>query len=159
MAIDFLALKNECINNPNNYSDPTTGLTLTQAWVGGFDQVCVNILNRVRNSITIGRSDVAPSEVIEAIAINQFVSNVPVIHASWFESFSQLPAVRLVSVDANGVSTDSQVMKNLMLLLANQSASENRLRALATRKGSRTEQLFGEGTVLVPDHIITARSA
>ena len=159
MAIDYAVLKTECQTNPNGYSDAASGLTLSQAFAAGADALCADILNRVRNTITIARSNVAPQEVIEAIRITDFVANATTIQASWFESFTQLLSVQLVNVDAAGVVTDKRVITNLLGLLTNGSASENRLRALATRKGSRAEQLFGEGTQLTSADVLQARSA
>lgn len=159
MAVDYTALKTECQTNPLNLSDTASGLTLKAAYTAGADALCADILNKVRNSINIGRSDVKPQEVIEAIAVNQFAANITNIQSGWFESFSQLLSVQLVKVDAAGVSTDTRVMTNLLILLQNGSASETRLRNLATRKGSRAEQLFGENTIITDRDIISSRSA
>lgn len=159
MAIDYVALKTECQTNPNGYTDPTSGLTLQAAYTGGSDALCAQILNGIRQAINVGRSDVKPQEVVEAIAIGQFAANITAIQSSWFESFTQLLTVQLVTVDAAGVVTDRRVMTNLLLLLTNGSSSESRLRTLATRKGSRAEQLFGEGAALTDQDIIKARAA
>lgn len=163
MTIDYATLKAECQTNPNGYTftdqQANTTQTLVQWFAAGADAVCADILNKIRSTIDIARSNVTPQEVIEAIAINQFAANITTIQSSWFESFIQLPTVQLLKVAANGTVSDTRVMNNLLLLLTNGSSSETRLRALATRKGSRAEQLFGEGIMLSASDITTARNS
>ena len=137
MAIDYVALKAEIQTDPNTY-----GYAAMVA-VGNMQGVA-DALNKVRNAIDIPRPDVTPQEVLEAIAVNHFVANANVLYASWFESITQLPSLRVLNADG----TDTRVMTNIMAILTNGSQSETRIRNLAKRKGSRAEQLFGVGTVL-----------
>lgn len=137
MAIDYVALKTEIQTDPNTY-----GYAAMVA--AGNMQGVADALNRVRASIDIPRHDVTPQEVLEAIAVAHFISNPNTLYASWFESITQLPMLRILNADG----TDSRVMTNLMAILTNGSLSETRLRNLAKRKGSRAEQLFGVGTFL-----------
>jgi hypothetical protein len=106
------------------------------------------VLNLARAGISFPRPDVTPLEILEAIKVTDFVSNPNVLYASWFESLTQFSSVRILKTDG----ADTRVMTNLMTILANGSASETRLRALASRLGSRAEQLWGMGsTVSVMD--------
>lgn len=159
MAIDYAALKAECQNNPNGYSytdvASNTTLTLAQWYVAGADAAVAACLNRSRVGISIVRSDVAPHEVLEAIRVQDLNTTTNVVAGSWFESVMQAPAMRLFKTDG----TDTRVLTNIMFLLANGSQSEVRLRALATRRGSRSEALFGEYTMLTTQDIQAARAA
>lgn len=159
MAIDYGALKAECQNNPNAYSYTDTAsnttLTLAQWYAAGADAVCAAILNRRRGAITIPRSDVVPQEILEAIRIQDLNTTTNIVAGSWFESVMQSPTMRLLKTDG----TDTRVLTNIMFLLSNGSGSEARLRALATRTGSRAEQLFGEATVISTADMIAARAA
>lgn len=148
MAVDLLALKNECLNDP-------TALGLTAPYNAGQDSIVADLLNRVRNAINIPRSDVSPQEVIEAIRITDFVANATTIQSSWFESFTQLLSVRLIKTD----NTDTRVLTNLLGLLVNGSASETRLRAVGLKKGSRIEQLFGEFEFVTVTQVSLSHSA
>ena len=101
------------------------------------------------------RPDVNPLEILEAIAVDDFVTSQTVLMGSWFESLTQYPSVRILK--ENG--SDTRVMTNIMKVLKNGTASETRLRALASRNGSRVEQLFGVGTTVSAADIAQALRA
>ena len=117
------------------------------------DQACADALNLARAAISFPRPDVTPLEILEAIKITDFIANATALYASWFESLTQFPSVRILKADGS----DARVMTNLMTILANGSASETRLRALATRLGSRAEQLWGMGTTVNYQQVAGAR--
>lgn len=127
-------LKTELTTDPNGYG-------YAAIISGGNWQLVANAVNEVRSAISIPRPDVTPMEILEAINVQDFISNANVLYASWLESLTQFPSVRILK--ENG--SDARVMTNIMKVLTNGSASETRIRALASRTGSRAEQLFGPG--------------
>ena len=167
--VNIAQLRTECLTNPNGYSytDPGSGTTqtLAQWYAAGADNIVAEILNTTRAGIAIYRSDVTPQEVTEATAVANFVpaGSQTLYGAAWYKNFGSLPVVRLLTK----TGADSRVMTNLLLLLTNGTASENRLRALGSRSGSRAEQLWGctttnepgcEYVTVQPFHVAQARS-
>ena len=167
--VDLQQLRTECLTNPNGYTytDTASGttLTLSQWYAAEADNIVAEILNTTRAGIVIYRSDVTPQEVTEATAVANFVpaGSQTLYGAAWYKNFGSLPVVRLLTK----TGADSRVMTNLLLLLTNGSASENRLRALGSRSGSRAEQLWGcattneagcEYVTVQPFHVAQARS-
>lgn len=108
-------------------------------------------LNLSRAAIIFPRPDVTPLEILEAINVQDFVASgqQTILHGSWFESLTQYPSIRILKSDG----TDTRVLTNIMRLLTNASASETRIRALASRTGSRAEQLWGMGTVVTVEQV------
>jgi hypothetical protein len=167
--VDIAQLKAECQTNPNNYSytDPVAGTKTLQQWfLAGDDTIVAAILNQTRAGITIYRSDVAPNEVKEAIAVNQLTTSataaIAAVQAAWLNAFFNGDPVRLKTK----AGADSRALSNLMVLLTNASASETRVRALAERTGTRAEQLWGcttnndagcEYVTVTTDHVVRAR--
>lgn len=107
----------------------------------GDDAGVAALLNQTRPKaqISIPRPDVPPIEILEAIAAGDFIASPNTLAASWFESITQYPSVRLINANGN----DSRVMTNFMAILVNNSQSETRLRGLASRGGSIVEKLLG----------------
>jgi len=164
MAIDHVALKSELIN------DPAT-LGYAPFFAAGNDTGLTNILNFNRDGVTacpenavvgaaisIKRPDVSPSEILEAIDIRDFpaspaaVANIPLAQ-SWLESVTQFASIRFTKEDG----TKTTARKNIDRLVGNGNLSQDRLDAIATRFGSRAEQLFGAGTSVTLQDIATAR--
>lgn len=136
MAFTLAQLKTEILTtNPATYA--------ANVAIGAVGKVAEQ-LNEVQAGISIPRSNITPQEILEAIRVQDLNTTTNVVAGSWFESVMQSPSMRLIN--PNG--TDTRVLNNIMFLLANGSHSETRLRALATRTGSRAEQLWGEGTVV-----------
>lgn len=166
--VNLVELRTECLTNPNNYSytDPSAGTkTLAQWYALGDDTIVANILNQTRAGITIYRTDVAPDEVKEAVAVLQLTTTataaVAAIQAAWLNAFFSGSSVRLLT----RAGADTRVMSNLGALLG--TASETRVRALGSRTGSRAEQLWGctantgpgcEYVTVSPYHIQGARN-
>lgn len=144
-SIDYAALKTELQTDPNAYG-------YAALIAAGNMQGIADKLNQVRATISIQRPDVTPDEVLEAIRLSDLRSATTAVQASYMQSLLVLPNIRILK--ENG--TDARVLTNLMDILTNGSASETRLRALATRRGSRAEQLFGPGAWLSWSDITTA---
>lgn len=139
MAINYAALKAELQTDQNAYG-------YAAMIAAGQMQTIADTLNLSRVGISVPRPDVSPQELLEAIKVTDFIpANNARYHpmlGSYFESITQITPVRILK--DNG--TDTRVMTNIMTLLADGSASETRVRALASRRGSRAEQLFGPRT-------------
>ena len=148
MALDYAALKTEITTDPNAYGYAEFIATRT-------DWKVAALLNKTRAAIAVPRADVTPLEILEAIKVTDFVSNANALYAAWFQALAAYPSIRILNENA----TDTRVMTNLMTILANGSASENRLRALASRPGSRAEQLFGVGVTVADGDIGKALAA
>ncbi len=155
MAINYTTLKTECQTNPNGYSD--SGFTLAQAYSGGFDQLCANMLNASRAAVQIKRADISPSEIFHALDLTDLVTNAGATANSYLESLLTAPYnLRLVNDDGTNTPVQTNV---LALLKTGSSATKTRLVALQTRDGSRAEQLFGAGTFITALDIVQSRSA
>jgi hypothetical protein len=133
MPIDYIALKTELTTDPNSY-----GYAPLVA-VGSCGELA-DMINRVRNNITVPLASVTPAMLLEAISVDDFIvtANQTILMGSWFESLLQFANIRVLKDDG----TDTRVLTNIMKILKNGTASETRVRALASRKGSRAEQLF-----------------
>ena len=150
MTINYVQLKAELLTDPNAYGyAPLIAI--------GNDQGLADMLNLPRAAIVMPRPDVSPLEILEAIKVTDFVPTAQqsILYGSWLESVTQYPSVRILK--ENG--TDTRVMTNLMTILVNGSQSEVRLRALASRPGSRAEQIFGIGTTVAHMDIAQALRA
>lgn len=169
--VDLRQLRTECTTNPNGYSytDTTSGTTLTLAqwYAAGADNIVAEILNTTRAGIAIYRSDVSPNEVKEAITIGQLTSSatasIAALQGAWLNAFFGGEPVRLKTK----AGADARVLTSLLAVLTNGSSSETRVRALAERRGTRAEQLWGcatsndpgcENVVVQPFHVAQARS-
>lgn len=142
MAIDYLALKNEIANDP-------TAL----GYAGKEDNAIAVLLNQVRATIQIKRDNIMPSEVLEAIDSRDFVASPNAGLVAWFESVTQLRAIRLIRED----DTETTVLGNMRRLLTNSNASQTRVVALGKRDGSRAEQLFGANTIITDADVARAK--
>lgn len=145
VVIDYAALKTELQTDPNAYG-------YAPLIAAGNMQGLADKLNQVRAAISIPRPDVTPDEVLEAIRLSDLRSATTAVQSAYMQALLVLPNIRILK--ENG--TDARVLTSLMDILTNGSASETRLRALATRTGSRAEQLFGPGAWLSWSDITTA---
>lgn len=147
MAINYTALKAELQTDPQGlgYADPLSR---------GETQVVANILNEPRQNITIRRANIMPAEVLEVLDNRDFIATPNAAHVAWFESVTQLPALRLVKDDG----TDTRILGNLRRILENPGTqgSRARLTDIANRAGSRAEALFGRDTVIQSSDITIA---
>jgi hypothetical protein len=157
MAISYTALKTECQTNPLALTSSLTGLTLSQHFALGDDSIVADILNVARAAIQIKRADVSPSEIFHALDLVDLQSNPGAASNSWMEAVLTAPfTVRL----QNDNGTDTSVMTNLVSLLkVGTTATKTRVLALATRAGSRAEQLFGANTFITASDVAIARAS
>lgn len=160
--IDLVKLRNELTTDSRRYGYATP-ISL------GDDQGSADIINTIRDGtnppgsptaaggvasglITVRRSNIASTELLEAIDTRDFVTNATTIQASWFESVTQAPMIRLMNDDG----TNTRVLSNLIRLLGNTNATQTRLTAVATRPGSRAEELFGTDQIVSADQVAHA---
>jgi hypothetical protein len=146
------ALKTEITTDPAAIGYNTNNDVTNQNWLA-----LKNKINAVKPSIDVPRVDVAPSEILEAIDIRDLAIpgsvTQPGLAASWLESLTQLASVRMQKDDG----TDTTVLKNVKLLVVSAGqGSQARINALATRKGSRAEQLFGTGFAVSEQNVADA---
>lgn len=137
------ALKNELTADP-----------LAIGYATMSDAAAADALNLVRATITVRRKDILPQEVLEAIDSRDFVGTPNPAHVAWFESVTQLRAMRLENDDG----TETTTLGNLRRLLSSPTpqGSRARLTGVVTRQGSRAEQLFGTGAAI--EHIEVAQA-
>jgi hypothetical protein len=142
-------------------TDPTA-LGYAQ-WVAVNDLSYVaNLLNEVRSTIQVRRSDLSVKDIWEALLITDIVdagTTAPALSLErkqlmWLGGLSAIGTVRLTNDDG----TDTQVLANFKAVLKNPSGSRTRIAALAaeTRSGTRGEQLFGSGIVITAEHVDAA---
>lgn len=144
MAFTLLALKTELLTDP-------TSIYGTNVQTRD-DSIVAQIINQPRAAIRIRRADILSSEVVNAIDVadytplpvnpNSTAQSIERRYLSWLECVSGLPSIRLLNDDG----TDAPAIANFKAMFINgstQSPTYIRLTALATRDGSRSEQLFG----------------
>lgn len=118
------------------------------------------VMNLVRAGITVKRNDVMASEVIAAIDSRDFVTTPNAAHCAFVGALLTKGAP-LQFQDAQG--NDTNVLGNIKRLFVADDAnatpphvSRGALNTLATRSGSRAEQLWGAGTVVTEQNIADA---
>ena len=119
-------------------------------------QGAANVLNIVRPTIAIRRSDITASVIWEAILVSEMTAlpgsptavqlSTERRQLAWLSGLPAIGTIRL----ANDDGTDTQVFANLKAIFPAGSATRTRLLDLAaqTRLGSRAEQLYGTGTIV-----------
>lgn len=163
--IDYARLASEITTDPRGY-----GYAALVAI--GSDAGVADLLNLVRNGapgtvpttptadggsadgiIRIKRDDIQPAEVFHAIALADLINNPGASQLEWFNALLHATFdIRLV--DASG--QDTPVAANVKALVRAGTPTLARLQALATRVGSRAEELFGPRTVLT--HLDVAKA-
>jgi hypothetical protein len=111
--------------------------------------------NVIGAAITVRRPDIAAKELLEAVDTRDFINSPTVLQGSWFESITQQPTIRLVNDDGSNTTA----FGNFTRILNNTNGSQTRLAAIASRNGSRAEQLFGFGVGVSTDDIAQARQS
>jgi hypothetical protein len=114
------------------------------------------LMNLPRAGITVKRNDVMASEVIAAVDSRDFVTTPNAAHCAFISALLTKGAP-LQFQDASG--TDTNILGNIKRLLVADDAthtSRAALNALATRIGSRAEQLWGTGTLINEQNIADA---
>lgn len=150
-AAQTAALKAELTLDPLTYG-------YMVAWGASEPEVVAALINKVRDgtdgeaAITINRGDVDPREILEAIDVRDFIASPNALATAWFQSVTQLPLIRLANTDG----TKSVTRQNLDRAVTNGQGSQGRLDAIAVRRGSRAEQLFGADTLISVQDVTTA---
>lgn len=132
-------LKTEIDTDPNGY-----GLVALRN--AGNQQGIADALNLPRAAIPMRRDDVAGWELQEAIDLADLQPSANALNNPLAAAYLQsvLIATRnRIQTDA-GVAT--RIKTNVDALVRNTAGSQARVNALATRPGSRAEQLFGRDT-------------
>lgn len=161
MAISYVALKAELLNDPLTYGYATP-------IANGDDIAVAALINKLRNgtdgeaAITVRKPDVRSKDIWESIAVADFPSlsanpNATQLSTerrslSWMEGLANIPTIRLLNDDGS----DTPVIANLQAMFPAGSGTRNRLIALAQRVGSRAEQLFGPDVRVTSDDVATA---
>lgn len=159
MPMTLPALKSEITTDPVTY-----GYAANVA--AGEPEVVAAKLNKPRDgtdgeaAITVRRADILPQEIWGAILVTDYTAlpaspNAGQLSAerrylSWLTGLAAQPSVRLLNDDG----TDGPVVTNLTAMF--NGATRARLIALASRPGSRAEQLWGAGTTITTQNVSDA---
>lgn len=127
MAIDYAALKAEITNDQSGlgYAAAPNNLAVSE------------LLNAVRGTITVEKSSVPARELIGALAPAEYVA----LTQPQRDYLALLPALGAVDI-----RTGSSLRNALNSVFAAGSATRANYTALASRSGSRAEQVFGVDT-------------
>lgn len=124
-------------------------------YAGKPDNQCTALINAANSANPINRADITPAELLEVIDTRDFVTaNATPPACSWFESVTQLRAIRL----RNDNGTSTRTRQNLNRLLNDTNGSQTRFDALQVRDGSRAETLWGAGVVITDADIGAAKA-
>jgi hypothetical protein len=150
MAFTYAALKSEL------QTDPTV---IGYAALGTNDVAKAAALNLPRAAITIRRSDVSAKELWEAIDVSDYTAlgaspNATQLsterrYLAWLTGLPAFGSVRILNDDGS----NGPVAVNLLAMFPNGSPTRARIVALASRQGSRAEQLFGEGVAITAQDV------
>jgi hypothetical protein len=147
MAIDYTVLKTELNTDPNayGYAAPRNA---------GNDVTLAELVNLVRATIQIRRSDITPQEVAAAIDVVDYTAlpgsptaaqlSTERRFLAWLTAVFALPTMRLLNDDGS----NGPIISNFQAMFGAATGTRTRLIALASRNGSRGEQLFGAGTII-----------
>jgi hypothetical protein len=157
MAMTDASLRSELQTDP-------AGLGYAPYRAAGNHQALADLLNWPRDgvtapplagapagaAITVRNPSISAADLLEAIDNRDFATTPNAAHVAWFESITQQRTIALLNEDG----TNNRVLGNLnRLITSDTQGSRTRLLALATRRGSRAEQLWGPGTVVTIDDI------
>jgi hypothetical protein len=158
MAMTDAALRSELQADP-------AGLGYASHLAAGNHQALADLLNWPRDgvtappvagaptgaAITVRNPSISAADLLEAIDNRDFATSPNAAHVAWFESITQQrTTIALLNEDGS----NNRVLGNLnRLITSDTQGSRTRLLALATRRGSRAEQLWGPGTVVTIDDI------
>lgn len=155
MAINYATLKTEISTDP-------AALGCVALFNAGNDNGLAEVLNFVRDgvaacpvngivgaAITVFRNDIVPKEVVNAITSTDFSAATQI----------QISKLNLLFIATPIDATLANVRANFSGIFpaATFPTTNANLVALASRNGSRAEQLFGTGTRLTAGDIATAR--
>ncbi|MEO0166747.1 MAG: hypothetical protein ABIL39_11495 [candidate division WOR-3 bacterium] len=140
MAIDYITLKNEFVNDPRGY-----GYTIY--WENGQDWKLAELINEVRNNIKIDRELVNAYEVFECIVPEEWAALTT----------QEKERIRLIlamgQVNLKGANTRAA----FQAAFGTGTTTRANLINLLKRNGSRAEELFGAGTSITWEDVAKAR--
>ncbi len=139
MALSLAGLKIELQTDPNAYGYAATG---------GDEAAKAALLNQVRAQISISRGIVPAREVVEATVAAEWAS----LSAAEKQRYQTITGAGEVNTEA------ANIQAAFLAMFAGGTATRTALIALATRSGSRAEQLFGVGVVVSHQDIAAALS-
>lgn len=132
MAINYAALKTELTTDP---------LTLGYAplWATGNDWELADMLNAVRQTIDIDRGVIDSYEIINATTPSEWAA----LSSAEKQRYQTLTGAGQVD------SQNANVRATFQAMFGAGTATRTALSDLLTRKGSRAEQLFGQGVSMM----------
>jgi hypothetical protein len=160
MAVNLAALKTEIQTDPLTYGyAPLVAANRPGA--------VAELLSRIRDgtdgeaAITVRRADISSQEIVQAIDVADYTAlpgsptaaqlSAERRYLAWLTLIAAAPTVRLLADDGS----NTPVVANLLAMFP-ASGTRTRLLALASRFGSRSEQLFGTGTLVTSTDVIEA---
>lgn len=155
MSMTAAALRTELQTDP-------AALGYAALVASGNDAGLASLLNAPRAGIAVRRADISTQELAEAILVTDFTAlpaNPTAAQLSserrylaWLTGLLAGSAVRLLNDDG----TDTPVVANLKAIFAAGTGTHTRLVALASRQGSRAEQLWGRGATVGASDVAAA---
>lgn len=155
----YVALKSELNNDPRAYG-------YAPLRTSGSDNALADLLNLVRDgtngtAIPIRRADIASKELWEAIDVTDMTAlpGAPTAtqlsaerrQLAWLTGLPAIPRIRLLNDDGS----NTPAVANLLAIFP-ASGTRTRLTALASRNGSRAEELFGRDVRLTDADVAIA---
>lgn len=156
MALTLSALKTELTTDPNSYG-------YSAAVAAGAHGTLAALLNQPRAEIAVKRTDVSVADIYAAVQVSDYspLAASPTAaqlsaerrYVGWLSGLAALGgAVRIFNDDGS----DTPVAANLKAMFPAGTGTLTRLATLATRPGSRAEQLFGRNTTVGIEQIALA---
>ena len=130
--MDYAALKLELTTDP-------AALGYAAAWAEGSDWKLADLLNAVRQTIDVNRGVIPSYEIINATVPGDWAT----LSAAEKQRYQTLTGAGQVD------SGNANVRAAFQAMFAAGTATRTALVALLTRKGSRAEQVFGQGVSMM----------
>ncbi len=132
MTISAAALKSELTTDP-------TGIGYAAAWANGTDWQLRDLLNAIQPSITVFRGTIDGREIVAATTPSEFLT---------LTTAQQNLYIAICSA-SGGVDTSSNLVRSAFAAMFGANTSTRAaLVAIASRNGSRAEQIFGAAVAL-----------
>jgi hypothetical protein len=141
MSVGYSGLKNEILTDPLSfgYAQYVSGVQQ------GNDLAIANLVNSKQSGSLIFRNDIAPKEVIEKILPNDFAGMAQI----------QLSRLNVLFQSAPIDATISGIRQSFVAVFSggSYSGTVNALNLMARKEGTRSEVLFGAGTVVTQSDV------
>ena len=138
--MDYAALKLELTTDP-------AAIGYAAAWAEGSDWKCADLLNAVRQTIDVDRGVIPSYEIINATVPGEWTT----LSVAERQRFQILTGAGQVD------SGNANVRAMFQAMFGAGTTTRTALVALLTRKGSRAEQVFGQGVSM--NDVAQARKA